>query len=67
MISHMIAQPPTRLANSVPIHSLSSCRKLACFAATAATGTRKPSVNSSLRPSSRARKPIANAKPANRG
>jgi hypothetical protein len=62
-MSHIRTQPPSRLATSVPLHSLSSCATLARFAATVVTGTRKPSVNSSLRPSSSARNPIENASP----
>src|SRR5918998_948846 len=46
--SHITSQPPTRLATSVPDHSLASCARLARPATTAVTGTRKPSVNSSL-------------------
>ena len=64
MISHMITQPPTRLATNVPLQSLSSWATLARFAATVVTGTRNPSVNSSLRPSSSARNPTENATPA---
>jgi len=67
MISHMSTQPPTRLATSVPLHSLSSWEMLARFAATVVTGTRNPSVNSSLRPSRSARNPIENATPASSG
>ena len=67
IITAISTQPPARLATSVPLHSFISCPKLARLAATVVTGTKKPSVNSSLRPSSSARKPIENARPASSG
>ena len=66
MISQVTSQPPARLATRVPPHSLESCRALARPATTAVTGTRKPSVNSSLRASSSAMKPMLNARPPSR-
>src|SRR3954449_11767332 len=39
---HMISQPPTRLATSVPDQSFANCRTVARFAATVTTGTRTP-------------------------
>ncbi len=50
----------------MPPHSLPSCAVLARLATTAVTGTRKPSVNNSLRASSRAMSPMLNAMPASR-
>ena len=57
----MISQPPTRLATSVPDQSLASWEGRAFFATTVTTGTRKPSVNSSLRPSISASGPMVKA------
>ncbi len=66
MISAMRTHPSARSETNVRLHSFSSCAGLARLAATVVTGTRKPSVNSSLRPSNNARKPTENPRPANR-
>ena len=60
----MKIQPPARLATSVPAHSRSSIRNRAWRAITVVTGTRKFSVNSSLRARVRAMKPTEKASPA---
>ena len=56
-------QPPSRLPKQEPTQNLARSPGVADFAATTETGTRKPSVNSSLCPSSRATKPKENASP----
>ena len=46
--SEVASQPPARLPAKAPIESRSNCHQEACPAATTVTGTRKPSLNSSL-------------------
>ncbi len=59
--------PPTRLSSSVTPHSRSSRPQTAvpCLAMAAATGSKKFSVNSSERPTTRNTRPIANASAPN--
>ena len=66
MIRPVMTHPPTRFITAVPNHSRTSLAADARPAATAATGTRKFSVNSSLCASVRAMKPMPKASPASR-
>ncbi len=59
----VISQPPARLVTMVTPHSRSSESGMLTLETTAATGTRKPSANSSLRARVGAMKPIEKARP----
>ena len=66
MISHVTQPAADEVGHQGAAQSLPSCGQPARPGATAVTGTRKPSVNSSLRASSSAMKPMLKASPASR-